>query len=116
MRKSCGVCEFATSERRGDISLGDFWEIWGYDKALDDRQGTSLVLVNSHKGEFILQKILPEIKKIANVPLERAMKGNVTLYKCLPLHENRQSFFKDLDSCTLEKAVTQNINKENPNE
>lgn len=111
LRKSCGVCDFANPNRVGDISLGDFWEIWAYDKSLDDRKGTSLLLVNSEKGKFMFQNIIPEANKVVKVPLESAMKGNPTLYKSIPLHKNRENFFEDLKKYTLKKAVENNVGK-----
>jgi len=111
LRKSCGLCDFANSSRMGDITLGDFWEIWGYDKTLDDRKGTSLVLLNSEKGRAIFHKIFLKLQKVAEVPLENAMKGNITLRESIPLHKNRESFFEDLRTCSLKEAVEKNIEK-----
>lgn len=113
LRKSCGFCEFANSSRMGDISLGDFWEIWEYDKELDDRKGTSLVLLNSEKGKTIFQKIIPKLQIAIEVPVENAMKGNATLYRNIPLHENRDCFFKDIYKYSLREAVEKNIEKRN---
>lgn len=109
LRKSCGVCTFASIARRGDISLGDFWEIWQYDRSLDDRKGTSLVLINSEKGEKIYQKVERELKKTAEVPLEEAMRGNQTLYQSTPLHKNRQRFFDTLSKSSMSQVVEQNL-------
>ena len=50
IRQSCCCCQFKGLPRMGDITLADFW---GIDKYYDTDQGTSLVLVNSKKGEKI---------------------------------------------------------------
>lgn len=112
LRKSCGTCQFAGVGRMGDISLGDFWEIWQYDKKLDDRKGTSLVLLNSIKGQKLFNNILTNLSKAVEVPLEKAIEGNRVLYQPIPLHENRQRFFEDLNSCSLREAVERNLKKE----
>lgn len=53
-RESCYVCPFASLDRAGDITMGDFW---GYQKMRPDikhEEGLSLLLSNSKKGEYIL--------------------------------------------------------------
>lgn len=61
MRKSCYSCQFAKIERISDITLGDFW---GCDDVMpnvlskNDRQrGVSLILVNTDKGQSILEQL-----------------------------------------------------------
>lgn len=111
LRESCGICNFASLGRMGDISLGDFWEIWVYEKTLDDRKGTSLVLLNSTKGIFLFDKIIPSLQKVVEVPLKHAMQGNVVLCHPISLHENRTNFFDDLQNYSLKEAVERNIEK-----
>lgn len=108
LRSSCGVCKFATADRRGDISLGDFWEIWTHDRSLDDRKGTSLVLLNSEKGERLFREIMPRLNLWKEVPISVAERGNITLSHPIPLHENRGKFFHDLNSYSVREAVERN--------
>lgn len=105
LRESCGTCKFASENRCGDITVGDFWEIWQYKKSLDDRKGTSLVLLNSKKGIQIWDSIRKKMLQVEEVPLEYAKRGNITLSKALPLHKNRKEFLKDLHDCTVEMAL-----------
>ena len=51
LRKSCFNCPFQKLPRQGDITIGDFWKIQKYDENLDDKKGTSVVLVNNKKGQ-----------------------------------------------------------------
>lgn len=112
LRYSCGICKFASSDRVGDISLGDFWEIWTYDRVLDDRKGTSLVLLNSEKGECLFQNIVPKLCKCDKVPINVATRGNVTLLHPVPLHKNRETFFNDLRTYSFGEAAERNIGEE----
>ena len=114
LRKSCGICEFSSAERQGDISLGDFWEIWAYDKTLDDRKGTSLVLLNSDKGEELFESVRSELNIVAETPIEAAIRGNPTLSRFVPLSPNRQQFFEDLNQYSLREAAKRNSEKEKP--
>ena len=56
LRNSCYECPFAKIERTGDITLGDFWGIWDYDAKIDDKKGTSLVLINTQKGKQFYER------------------------------------------------------------
>lgn len=48
---ACYSCPYAQNARVGDITLGDFWGIQHYNASLDDRDGVSMLAVNSEKGE-----------------------------------------------------------------
>ena len=48
---ACYSCPYAQNARVGDITLGDFWGIKHYNSSLDDRDGVSMLAVNSEKGE-----------------------------------------------------------------
>lgn len=55
MRLSCYECRFKGINRPTDITLGDFWGIEKQFPALDTKNGVSLVLVQSEKGEKLFQ-------------------------------------------------------------
>lgn len=56
MRDSCYECPYASHHRYGDITIADLWEAPKV-AGLYDSKGTSLVLVNTEKGEKLLKKI-----------------------------------------------------------
>lgn len=72
-RKSCYKCSFSILPKVADITIGDFWDIRGYDKRLDDKKGTSLILSNNSKGDAFLK----EIKNFS--------KDNIILFEEIPL-------------------------------
>ena len=54
----CYSCEFSNMERTSDLTLGDFW---GIDKIMPEisaEKGVSLVLVNTIKGQGIIEEIM----------------------------------------------------------
>lgn len=59
IRKSCGNCRFKGVVRNSDVTLADFW---GIDPALDDDHGTSLVLINTEKGEKLWNMIRSKLE------------------------------------------------------
>ena len=50
-RDSCYDCKFATRERVGDITIGDFHSIEKYHPDIDRFAGVSMFLVNTPKGQ-----------------------------------------------------------------
>ena len=55
IRKSCFKCRYASLQRVGDISIGDFWNATKYTKEYD--KGVSLIFANSAKGKSLLAAI-----------------------------------------------------------
>ena len=101
-RPSCYDCKFKGFPRIADITLADFWGIEKVDKTMDKDLGTSLVMLNSKKGEAFYQLIQRRINSIS-VPLEGAISGNPALLKPLPSPKvDRTQFFEDLDKMTFE--------------
>ncbi len=56
-RKSCYICPYASSNRTGDFTIGDYWGIEKAHPEVDNKDGVSLILVNSKKGMGIIDKI-----------------------------------------------------------
>lgn len=99
LRNSCHVCKYACSHRYSDITLADYW---GYSpkkyKMRDYLKGTSLILINTNKGNQIFEQIKEKlIYDISN--LDQAKKSN----KCLsePFHlleKETQDFWRDYEN------------------
>ena len=62
LRPSCYHCSFKGESRPADLTLGDFWGVWGLEPQLHDGKGTSLVLVHSEKGRRLLESVLPKTR------------------------------------------------------
>lgn len=111
LRECCGECDYATNARCGDITLGDFWRIWDYDKALDDRKGTSLVMVNTIRGKTLIEDIAVNFETFKEVPFEYAVLGNVTLDKCMKLSPYRKQFIKNVQKNSIRDSIYMIENK-----
>lgn len=96
LRDSCYSCRFTTSERQGDITLGDYWEYSESAPAYleDDDKGISLVLVNSARGEQAFSAIHREIAT-SRKTLENAKAGNPVLYVPCSKAETYDCFWED---------------------
>ncbi len=54
--EACYDCHFTNLDRQGDITLGDYWGFHEMYPEYKDMMGVSLVLVNSGKGNKLLEK------------------------------------------------------------
>lgn len=60
-RDSCFHCPFTTPYRNSDITIGDYWGIQQVHPHFFHSLGTSLVLIQSVKGQTLFENILPHL-------------------------------------------------------
>jgi len=105
LREACYECRYCSTQRVGDISLGDFWGIgkrvpFGH----PTRRGVSLGIVNTRKGEELFvrddSRLAYEMR-----PLEEAVAGNNCLSLTTGRHPDRDEFYQDLVSHGFESVV-----------
>ena len=60
-RECCYDCQYATEERVGDITIGDFHNIAKYDSSIDRFAGVSMFICNSTKGEMFFNAVKDEL-------------------------------------------------------
>ena len=100
-RPSCYECKFKGYPRMADITLADFWGIENVNQSLEKNLGTSLVMINSKKGEAFFEKVKSRINCLS-VPFESIEGGNLALVKPLaPAKVDRKQFFEDLDKMSF---------------
>lgn len=99
LRHSCHICKYACSHRYSDITLADYW---GYSpkkyEMRDYLKGTSLVLINTDKGNQIFEQI--KEKLIYDISdLNQAKKSNKCLSAPFQLPEKEtQGFWLDYEN------------------
>ena len=96
LRESCYNCEFKEKIRSADISLGDFWEAArGIHTEFDDGdQGTSVILVNSPKGQEIIDSIVN--CKLEEIPYEWISDKTYAIARSSHRSPNRERAFRML--------------------
>lgn len=57
LRPSCYECPYATTERKTDITIGDFWHIEEMIPDFYDENGNSLFLIHTNQGEKLFNAI-----------------------------------------------------------
>lgn len=92
-RESCYVCPYAQSNRSGDITLGDFWGVEKYLPIKDIRKGVSAILVNTPKGQQLLDRIKGKLN-LYRASISDIEQINRTLVEPTPRPVAREQFFK----------------------
>lgn len=62
LRESCYFCKFASLDRCSDVTLGDYWGIEKIVNGFADRDGVSVCIIHSSKGNTWFEKISENIE------------------------------------------------------
>lgn len=99
-RPCCYDCKFKGLPRIADISLADFWGIEKIDKSLDGNIGTSMIMINTDKGQKFFEKVMSKME-LKEFNAQTAFQGNfsVIMGDCCrePKDYNRELMFRDMD-------------------
>lgn len=100
-RPSCYDCKFKGYPRIADITLADFWGIENVNRSMEKNLGTSLVMINSKKGEAYFEQVKKRINYV-EVPFNSIEAGNRSLNLSVdPPKVSREEFFADLDKMSF---------------
>lgn len=108
LRNSCYQCKFKSLHRLSDLTLADFWGIENINSDMDDRKGTSFIIVNSKKGNQILQKIIEQIEA-EKVDLEQSIKYNMSAVRASYRNPRREYFFRNINRFKFNKLVEKTL-------
>lgn len=106
MRDCCEECQYKQMPRISDITLGDFWGIRSVDVGAETDYGTSLVMINSIKGEALYERIKPNIFSTLR-SFEEACKGNMCILESPKFNAKCADFWNKID----EINIIENINR-----
>lgn len=56
-RPSCGTCQYTNLNRSGDFTIADFWDDNHKRPDIYSKEGTSLLLINTEKGEWMFEQV-----------------------------------------------------------
>ena len=92
-RPSCHNCSLRELRSGSDITIADYWNVSTRFPEFDDDLGTSLVLVNSKKGEIIFNNLDIKYKKSE---FKHAININHSIIKSDPPNSQRPKVMKSL--------------------
>ncbi|MGN0452381.1 MAG: Coenzyme F420 hydrogenase/dehydrogenase, beta subunit C-terminal domain [Ruminococcus sp.] len=92
-RENCFHCPFASPERQGDITVGDFWGLKKEQLRTDAVPASfiSLVLINTEKGQSVFDAISKDII-FEERAVDEAVRGNEQLKSPCKRSEERELF------------------------
>jgi coenzyme F420-reducing hydrogenase beta subunit len=98
LRSSCHECRYANTRRNSDITLADFWGFTAHNFATRNyNKGTSLILVNSNKGNELINSIQSQLF-LEEATLQMAINGNKCLSEPFRIDDKSLSeFWSDYD-------------------
>lgn len=102
LRESCYRCPFASMERVGDLTLGDYWAP-GLESSFE-RGSTSLILVNSDKGKRMVVS-LESRGILRDVDIEDSTRNNIPLHHPVKRPRSRNFFYKAMKFFGFAPAV-----------
>lgn len=103
-RPSCHRCAFRDLRSGADITLADYWRVHETFPEMDDDRGTSLVLINNHKGHSLWSH-QKKYLKTEEATYEDARRTNSILYRSPPPHKMRSYFFSQYENQPLRKLI-----------
>ena len=109
MRESCYDCPFCGEARQGDITLGDFWGIEGFQADWNDSRGTSLVFVNTPTGQRLFDAVKAEFIRCQQVPAQYGCMNR--LREKIDLSPVRDRFLRLLEKYSFSKAADYALHK-----
>lgn len=94
LNPACYTCQFANTNRPGDITIADFWGYHNNDELFDDDKGITLVITNNTKGINAYKLIESELAA-TNKTLAEAVAGNASLVKPTFKNKRYEEFWQD---------------------
>lgn len=114
LRPSCYDCQFKKLHRQSDITLADLWGIQYLLPEMDDDKGTSLIFINSHAGQAMLNEIKDKIL-YQKVDINEAIKYNPSAIKSVKYNPNRDNFMNEIDQESFDRLVEKYCTDKLPN-
>ena len=110
LRPSCYQCKWACTERSGDITLGDYWGIEKFTPKFNAKDGVSMILCNTRKGDELLNVLSVENKvAVHTLGLENAVECNGCLQGPSSMKAEREVFFQHLLEWDFKKVVNEHL-------
>lgn len=106
-RPSCHKCRFTNFQRASDITIGDYWGINKFHPEFYERYGVSLMMINSHKGDYIFNNVKNKFNYILS---DKDKCIQQSLYKSATPSKRRENFWKDYNENSFKYIAKKYLN------
>lgn len=96
-RESCYECKYANENRVADLTIGDYWGIEKFHPDFYDKNGVSVIIVNSDVGDGYFNAVSDEIEYISST-YENAAYANKNLLEPTKRPSERDYIYKEIDN------------------
>jgi coenzyme F420-reducing hydrogenase beta subunit len=111
LRPSCYTCKYKIDARISDFTLGDFWGIQHICPQMENKNGTSLCVLNTEKSKHVWNSIKSEIV-YESVNLDDALKYNAAAVSSPKRPQTREKFFEILETHDFGTALKKVLPKQ----
>ena len=108
-RPSCHKCYFK-GDRSSDFTIGDLWGIKEILPKMYDKNGVSVLTINSQKGKEIFEKIKNNIE-YKKINYDDMVEFNPAFISSAPKHQKREGFFRRYKNENLNKLISELLNE-----
>jgi coenzyme F420-reducing hydrogenase beta subunit len=92
-RENCYECKYASANRQGDFTMGDYWGIEKAHPEIETKNGVSVLLVNSVKGIALMERLENHLD-LTQSTFEQAREQNGQLRQPTAKSYKREAIFK----------------------
>ena len=103
-RPSCHNCHCRKLKSGADLTIADYWRVHEKLSEMDDDRGTSLILVNTVKGEYAFKSVEEMTDAVAS-DYEDAIRVNPSIVKSSSPSKKRSLFFKAVHKSDFDRLV-----------
>lgn len=108
-RPSCPECPSKNRTSGSDISLGDFWGVEKYYPNLKMRDGISVVICHTARGNAAFESVKSGFGILQEATYEQAIAQNGGLRPETQKHPKRDAFFKEFNEATSSSETSEII-------
>jgi coenzyme F420-reducing hydrogenase beta subunit len=112
-RISCYECKYASPQRAGDISIGDFWGIEKTHPEVPTNKGVSAILINNEKGAQIFNRI-KESGFVFQTNFYDIANNNSQLLHPVKKAPQRDCIYKSLNAMSFDRLAKKFLFYEHP--
>lgn len=111
INNGCFSCRFSNMNRTGDITIGDYWGIERINPKIYDKNGVSLVIVNTKAGEEAI-KIIQEDKNVIVVQTieNQYLRYQHNLNKPTEKPEEYEKFWEEYEKYGMDYVIRKYLN------
>lgn len=102
MRPSCYNCKFKGLPRNADITLADFWGIERINPKMDQNKGTSMLYINSDKGQKLFNAIKDNLI-FEEIESKEVFNENTSMKESVAMTDERKGVFENIDKLSYKE-------------